>query len=129
MERLPIEDKLTLSSIGFRSESCIAELVKIKERQPYNSLVLETAESIVDYCDMITSKNQLAVLGVPMIYFRFLLDDKPAERIESVRKTKLTLEKITRKKEVSSEEIDLGINFFRELSNKCLEYLGANRQI
>jgi hypothetical protein len=129
MERLPIEDRLALSNIGFRSQSCIAELVKIKERQPYNPLVLETAESIVDYCDMITSKKQLEVLGVPMIYFRFLLDDKPAERIETIRQTKSTLEKIARKKEVSSDEIDSGINFFQELSNKCLEYLGANRQI
>ena len=122
-------DRLILSGMGFRAENCARELVSIKERQPYNPLVLETARDIVDYYDMLTHKEESKILGIPAVYSEFLFDDKPEEKIEAIRKTKLTLEKIAKKEEVQSNEFDLSINFFQELSNKCLEYLGANRQI
>jgi hypothetical protein len=126
MNKLPIEDKLSVSAIRFRSERGIEELVKVKEKKDYNQSALGNAQSIVDYFYTILDKNRSIPISAPPIYFKLLLDGISEERIEGVKNTKLTLEKIAKKEEVCSDEVDEGINFFSELSYKCTEYLGSS---
>ena len=120
MNDFPIEERISISSIEFRSESGITELVRLKAGKDYNSFVLEISQLTVDYCHRILNNS---INSVPKIYFKMLLEDKSKERLERVEKAKSVLEKIAKKELVSPCEIDNGINFFKELIQKCDEYV------
>jgi hypothetical protein len=129
MDRLSIDEKISLSNIGFRSETGIKELVKIKEGKEYNQFYLEDSRAIVNYFDSIINGEFPLISHPPVIYFKLLFDNPTKEKVESIKKTKSILEKIAKNENVSPKEIDEGIDFFSKLSQKCLEYLDINSQI
>lgn len=126
MDKLSVEDRLSLSNLEFRSEEGVRELVRIKGKRGYNRFILENSQSIVEYFYSIVNGEFPLISHPPVIYFELLFNDKSDEKIERIKETRLTLEKIAKKEDVSVEEIDEGINFFKELNSKCRDYLSNN---
>jgi len=140
MYKIIWEDRLSFADIGFESEKAVIELNRIKRKKYYSRSFLEKSMKIIDCCDMVlTCFPPYFFENPPYIHFQLLLKDTDGlikkeklnldKTIIQVQNTKSLLEKIIQKEKVSSDEIDEGINFFRELSHKCYEYLSINKQI
>jgi len=139
MYKLLLEDRLSFVDIHYKSEDAVIQLDRIKKRKYYKKSFLKESLEIVDCCDTVLNCFPPYFFeNPPYIYFQILLKGSEGlikkgynsnKIISEVQNIKLTLEKITKKEKISSEEIGEGINFFLKLSHKCIEYLNINSQI
>ena len=133
-------DRLFFPSIGFRAETAVKELVNLKEKRNYNELAVKDVYGIVVYCES-SLNREFSITMLGDAYRVLMLDDLEEliknpnreqilrERLNNTKNTRLTLEKITQGEDISPEEIDGSINFFKELSKKCRKYMNSYPRI
>ena len=114
------------SNIGFLSETSIKELQNYGEEHKANLLGINAGYKIIKRFDRIQSESQILHLDKPdeKEYIRLVLDEVRKRKISTVqiKTTKVTLEKILAKMDITEDEIKIGIHLFQEISAKCREY-------
>jgi hypothetical protein len=119
------------SNIGFRSESSIKEFEKYKTREKTNPLAINDAYAMVKRFDSILAETGVFHMGRTdeEAYLTLLKDGFEEKKLTTItiRTTKIALEKMLKNKEVSEDEIRIGLNLFTEISAKCKEYVIEQR--
>ena len=133
-------DRLFFPSIGFRAETAIKELDNLKEKRDYNELAMNDVYGIVIYCES-SLNREFSITMLGDAYRVLMLDDLEEliknperetilrERLNDAKNTRLTLEKITKGENISTEEIEESIEFFKKLSKKCRKYMNSYPRI
>lgn len=135
-----LDEKGIYFNIGFRAATSERTLIELKEGK-YNLPLLQDAYKIVDHCDKslggqwpLESFSNLQESWVYNRFFfgenkefndlaiRYLKREEVLEKIENVRETKESLERIIKKEEVSEEDLDQGIRLFDDLQKFCLNH-------
>lgn len=121
-----IEDRV-YSNIGFRSESSIKQFEKYKAKEKTNSCLIEDAYRIVERFDLILAEREIFHMErLDEAAYLTLLKDGLGERkltTIQIKTTKIALEKMLAKKEITEDEIRIGTELFTEISAKCREYV------
>jgi len=121
-----LDEKLIYFSIGFKSENSVQAFKNYKTKP--NKFLIQNAYSIIKRFDRIISEKGLFNLSLDDegMYLNLLLGDPEKKEILEelalkIKPTKVALEKMIAKKEISDEELKTGISFFKEISAKCLQ--------
>jgi len=114
------------SNIGFRSESSIKELEIYQKGETANHYIIKDAYRIIKRFDRILSEPKTLHLDKPDegTYLKIILDELRERKLTTsqIKTTKIALEKILNHIQISDDEIRIGLEFFKEISKKCLEY-------